>query len=171
MITPSYCRLMARYNAWQNQWMFAVADDLPESEREADRGAFWGGIRSTLSHLMWGDTIWISRFDGGAGPDTAIKASSEAYDWPAIMAGRPKLDARIEAWASAVTQGDLDGDLEWYSGASGRDMSKPYALCVIQLFNHQTHHRGQVHAMLTAAGVATQDTDLPFMPEDIPQWR
>lgn len=170
MITPGYCRTMARYNAWQNQWMFAAADGLGEAEREADRGAFWGSIRSTLSHLMWGDTIWIARFDGGEGPDASIKASHEAYDWPGMMTGRPALDTRIAAWAEDVTEDHLNGELGWYSGAAGRDMTKPYALCAVQLFNHQIHHRGQVHAMLTAAGVVTQDTDLPFMPEEVPQW-
>ncbi|MGV6810972.1 MAG: DinB family protein, partial [Brevirhabdus sp.] len=61
---------------------------------------------------------------------------------------------------------DTEGDLNWYSGAMGRDMSKPRAICLMQLFNHQTHHRGQIHAMLTAAGARPGDTDIPFMPED-----
>ena len=70
-----------------------------------------------------------------------------------------------------VTGEELAGELHWYSHAMGREMAKPYGLCVMHLFNHQTHHRGQVHAMLTAAGARPDDTDLPFMPEDIPEWR
>ena len=63
---------------------------------------------------------------------------------------------------------DLTGELTWYSGAQGCEVSKPMAQCVVHFFNHQTHHRGQVHAMLTAAGCkGIGDTDLAFMPEDV----
>ena len=173
MITPAWCQTMARYNAWQNQWMFQAADALSSEARRRDRGAFFGGIEGTLSHLLWGDMLWIARFDGGPGPvkvDTS-QATAEAYDWPALMAERPKLDARIASWAWSIGQGDLEGDLSWISGSTGTQMTCSRALCVMQIFNHQTHHRGQVHAMLTAAGCANEPTDLPYMPGEIPEWR
>jgi uncharacterized damage-inducible protein DinB len=56
------------------------------------------------------------------------------------------------------------GDLGWFSGAMGREVTKPKALLVLHMFNHQTHHRGQIHAMLTTAGARPGDTDIPFMP-------
>ncbi|MBL4626827.1 MAG: damage-inducible protein DinB [Roseicyclus sp.] len=171
MISPGYAQTMARYNAWQNQWVFQAADGLSEQQRQEDRAGFWGGIQSTLGHLLWGDTLWISRFDGGPGPDVALAGSRMAYDWSTLMAQRPLLDARIAAWAWSTEQSDLEGDLSWYSGAAERQMTMPMTICVVQLFNHQTHHRGQVHAMLTACGVKTDDTDLPFMPDDVPEWR
>lgn len=171
MITPAYCQTMARYNAWQNQQVFTAADALSDAAREEDRGAFFGSIRRTLSHLMWGDLMWMSRFEGGEGPGGSIEGSPDLYDWRALMAARPKLDARIAGWAWMLTAEDLAGDLRWYSGALGRDLTKPYALCVTHVFNHQTHHRGQVHAMLTAAGARPEATDLPFMPDDVPEWR
>jgi uncharacterized damage-inducible protein DinB len=68
-------------------------------------------------------------------------------------------------WAAQIKPADLTGDLTWYSGMSGRELTEPKALCVTHFFNHQTHHRGQIHAMLTAAGQTPQPTDLPFMPE------
>jgi uncharacterized damage-inducible protein DinB len=95
----------------------------------------------------------------------------DASDWPTMMAERPKLDARIAGWAWMTEPADFEGDLTWYSGFLGRDMTMPRALCILQLFNHQTHHRGQVHAMLTAAGAKPDDTDLQLMPEDVPEWR
>lgn len=171
MITPDYCRMMARYNAWQNQSIYQAAASLSEAEREADRGAFFGSIRATLSHLMWGDLMWMARFDAGEGPGGSITASPAMYDWATLWSARPKLDARIAGWAWMVTGEDLAGELRWHSFAMGREMAKAYGLCVMHLFNHQTHHRGQVHAMLTAAGARPDDTDLPFMPEDIPEWR
>lgn len=171
MISPAYAQMMARYNAWQNQWMFQAVDALDEAAREADRGLFWGSIRATLSHLMWGDMMWMSRFDGGAAPTRALTDTGDAYGWPEMMRERPALDARIAGWAWSVDADALAGDLSWYSGALGRDMSKPYAMCAVHFFNHQTHHRGQVHAALTALGVKTTDTDLPFMPDEVPEWR
>jgi uncharacterized damage-inducible protein DinB len=170
MITPGYCQTMARYNAWQNQSIYHAAAGLSDTAREADRGAFFGSIRATLSHLMWGDLMWIARFDGGEGPGGGIKGSEQRFDWQMLWAERPKLDARIAGWAWMVTDEELAGELRWHSFALGRDMAKPFGLCVVHFFNHQTHHRGQVHAMLTAAGARPEDTDLPFMPEEIPEW-
>ncbi|WJY20982.1 DinB family protein [Fontisubflavum oceani] len=176
MITPGWCQTMARYNAWQNQWMFQAADWLSEEERLRDRGAFFGSIHGTLAHLMWGDHLWIARFDGGPGPNPPKADSSGAidwstlFDWPEMMAERPQLDARIAAWTWSIDQSDLEGAFTWTSSASPEPLTRPRALCVMQMFNHQTHHRGQVHAMLTAAGAKTGVTDLPFMPEDIPEW-
>lgn len=170
MIGPEYARHMARYNAWQNQWMYQAADTLTEAQRLENRGGFWGGIQTTLSHLMWGDTLWISRFDGGDRPEGGMDAST-ACDWPTMMAQRPRLDARIAAWAWSADESDFAGDFKWFSAAVNREMTVPKPVCVMQMFNHQTHHRGQVHAMLTAFGVKTCDTDVPFMPDEVPEWR
>ncbi|WP_299827835.1 DinB family protein [uncultured Roseobacter sp.] len=166
MIDPTYAQMMARYNAWQNRWLFAAVESLSDEAREANRGLFWGSIRATLSHLMWGDLMWMSRFDGGEGPSKPLNETDNAYAWPELMAERPAVDARITRWAAGVADAAFDGDLTWWSGAAGREMSKSYALCVVHFFNHQTHHRGQVHGALTALGVKTDDTDIPFMPED-----
>ncbi len=167
MITPDYVRLMARYNAWQNTNLYSAADELDAAARRLDRGAFFGSILTTFSHILWGDTIWMSRFDNWAPPEVDI-TQSPVYltDWTALKAARSDADRRILDWAGRVTPDDLEGDLSWYSGAIGRDISRPRALLVMQLFNHQTHHRGQVHAMLTAAGTRPGDTDIPFMPDE-----
>ncbi len=166
MIDAAYVQMMARYNAWQNRWVFAAVDGVSAADREADRGLFWGSMRATLSHLMWGDLMWMSRFDGGEGPSRPLTETGNAYGWPELFAERPMLDARIAAWAADVREDALQGDLVWWSGAAQRELAKPYAMCVVHFFNHQTHHRGQVHAALTALGVKTDDTDIPFMPEE-----
>lgn len=167
MITPEYCQTMARYNAWQNTGLREMIPAMSKEDLYQDRGAFFGSIMGTLNHLLWADHLWISRFDGGAGPDLSIAESTDYTPTPAVWAAdRFRMDARITLWAESVSAIDLVGDLKWYSGAMKRDFEKPVALCVMQLFNHQTHHRGQVHAMLTAAGRKPNDTDLPFMPED-----
>lgn len=166
MITPVYARTMARYNRWQNRQVLAACGTLDPQALSEDRGAFFGSIVGTLSHLMWGDAIWMSRFDGWDKPHVALEGSATFIpDWQALRRLRPEDDERIVAWADALPEGGLGGDLTWYSAAAGREVRKPLALCVTHFFNHQTHHRGQVHAMLTAAGARPGDTDLFLMPE------
>lgn len=167
MITPDYVCAMASYNRWQNRSLYGAADTLDAEARQENRGAFFGSIHMTLAHILWGDTLWMSRFDGWEPPTVSISDSGGFYtDWEALKAERIAADERFIDWGSRVTQDDLAGDLAWYSGALKRDMEKSRAICVMQIFNHQTHHRGQVHAMLTAAGAEPDDTDLPFNPDD-----
>ena len=69
-----------------------------------------------------------------------------------------------------MQEADLNGSLGWYSGAVQADIVRPRWALVIQLFNPGTHHRGQVHGMLTAAGARPGDTDVPFMPDEDYPW-
>ena len=167
MITPDYVRLMARYNRWQNRNLYAAADALDEAARRADRGAFFRSIHGTLSHLAWGDAMWMSRFDGAPKPTGGIADSAALHsDWDGLKAARAALDAAILDWSGRVAPAFLAGELSWFSGALKRDVTAPCATTVAHFFNHQTHHRGQIHAMLTAAGAKPGDTDLFIMPAD-----
>lgn len=167
MITPEYCRQLARYNRWQNRCLLGAAETLTPAARRQERGAFWGSIAGTLSHLLWGDLVWMSRFDGGRRPDLARADSAVLVeDWDAWRRERQALDARIHDWATRLRPEDLEGELFWHSRSQGRAVSRPMALCVAHFFNHQTHHRGQIHAMLTAAGARTAPTDLLNMPDE-----
>lgn len=169
LIFPEYCVTMARYNAWQNKQLRAAFDTLSEVELRKDRGAFFGSLMDTANHLLWGDTLWMSRFDGGPGPGLDAAQHKSFTPTPAVWAGeRYKMDARILRWAEGLHTVDLKGDLEWYSGTMGHDMARPFDLCITHFFNHQTHHRGQIHAMLTKAGATAPVTDLAFMPEEGP---
>jgi uncharacterized damage-inducible protein DinB len=158
---------MARYNAWQNAGLLDLVPQLPPEELTRDRGAFWGSILGTLNHLLWGDRIWLHRLSGSAKPDEALPESAHlAPDAATWAARRRETDSALTAWAEALTPADLEGDFSWFSPAAGRQVSRPRALIVTHVFNHQTHHRGQVHAMLTAAGLRPAATDLPFMPDE-----
>ena len=167
MIGPMHARTMARYNRWQNESLYSAADTLDDTERTADRGAFFGSIQGTLNHIYWGDRMWMSRFAGTAKPAAPnIPASvGECESWESLKEQRAAFDAKIIAWADALTEADLAGDLSWFSGAAQHDVTKPLWSLVTHFFNHQTHHRGQVHAMLTAAGARPDDTDLFLLPE------
>lgn len=164
MITPEYINVMARYNGWQNRSLYTAASGLDDTARRLDRGAFFGSIHDTLSHILWGDTIWMSRFDGWEPPDTTISDSGKfVMDWTELVTQRRDADDRIIKWAAQAGTQDLTGDLSWFSGAVNRQITKPRTMLIMHLFSHQTHHRGQVHAMLTAAGAKPDDTDLPLM--------
>lgn len=165
MISAEFCQIMARYNQWQNKSLYREADKIGAAERNQDRGAFFGSIQATLAHLLWGDTIWMSRFDNWERPMRSIAESPDMFsDWSDLKSRRTQADQKIKAWAGQLTGDDLLGDLRWYSGAIGAEFTKPRGLLITHFFNHQTHHRGQVHAMLTAAGAHPEPTDLPFMP-------
>jgi uncharacterized damage-inducible protein DinB len=161
MITPGYVRTMAAYNAEMNRRLYRAAAQLSEDERRQPRGAFWGSIHGTLTHILWGDRQWMSRFDNWPKPETPIKQSASMIeDFVELAREREQADGYITRWAYKIDDAWLAEDLVWFSGAADREMRAPRGLLVSHFFNHQTHHRGQAHAMLTAAGQATGDTDL-----------
>lgn len=161
MIGTAYVRTMARYNAWQNQSLYRAAATLDDAARRQDRGAFFQSIHGTLCHLLWADRMWLSRFAGTPKPAVRIHESAGLVTgWDDLVVERQAFDATLADWADTLSPDWLSGDLTWFSGATQREMSKPVGLLVTHMFNHQTHHRGQVHAMLTAAGAKPEDTDL-----------
>lgn len=160
---------MARYNRWQNESLYGAADTLSAQERLKDRGAFFRSIHETLSHILWADRIWLSRFGCCEAPACKGHETLKLWpDWDVLKADRTAMDDVISAWANGFDSAALQADLTWHSGAAGRDMSKPVWELVTHIFNHETHHRGQVHAMLTAAGVRPGDTDLFLMSPPAP---
>lgn len=160
MITPAYVRTMAAYNRGMNERLYAAAARLSDAERRRDQGAFFGSIHGTFCHLLWGDSIWLSRFSDWPKPAVPLKESPLMIESFADLArAREKLDAALSAWAQAMDEAWLAADQTWVNSA-GRQRTAPRALLVTHLFNHQTHHRGQAHALITRAGEKTGDTDL-----------
>ncbi len=164
MISAEYCRLMARYNTWQNASLVTAADGLTHEDRWKDRGAFFRSIAATLNHLYWADALILERLKGNARPEETIKHSlTNPRDWETFKALRLQRNADIEAWSAGLRDADLNGMLVWYPGDGSTRIEKPKTRVAIQLFNHQTHHRGQVHAMLTAAGAELEPTDVHLL--------
>jgi uncharacterized damage-inducible protein DinB len=167
MIGSDHVRLMARYNAWQNQNLYGAAATLDDAERKRERGAFFGSIHATLNHILWGDQIWMHRLAGmprpaGAGIPDSLRQWPE---WSALRDERFRFDGAMLAWAGALDAGTLAADQVWFSAAAQREFRKPRWLLVTHMFNHQTHHRGQVHCLLTQAGARPADTDIALMPD------
>jgi uncharacterized damage-inducible protein DinB len=163
MIDAEYCQTMAVYNGWMNRKIYETASQLPDEERKADRRAFFRSIHSTLNHILWGDRVWLPRFNGKAYPVGGMGV--DLYDdFAALLEARRTMDDEIIAWAAQLDSVQLAGTLTWFSGVAQRELSRPRWLCVTQMFNHQTHHRGQVTTLLKQAGIDPGVTDLPWAP-------
>jgi uncharacterized damage-inducible protein DinB len=165
MIDQQFVERMARYNRWQNQNLYGCADKLSDEDRKRERGAFFGSIHGTLNHLLWGDRIWMHRFAGTERPRGGIKEStSQCAAWDELKRERQAFDEVILRWAETLDPAWLEGELTWFSGAAQRDVTRPRWILLTHFFNHQTHHRGQVHCMITQCGIKPGDTDLPYLP-------
>jgi uncharacterized damage-inducible protein DinB len=154
MINRSYVQQMARYYCWQNENLYGVADRLPADERARERGAWFGSIHKTLSHILWGDKSWMGRFTDLPRPTVGIPESGTLFpDWEELKAARVAFDRKILDWADSVEDNWLAADQTYYSGATKREWTRPRWVLV---------------TMLTQAGGRPSDTDLPFMPDQAP---
>ena len=151
-------RLLARYNRLANVRLYDACAGLSEAELKRERQAFFNSIFGTLNHIMVGDRIWLARFAGEEAPSTGLDAILHD-DFAALRAARVEQDARIEAFADGLTAASLAGAIR-YVNNEGRELEDPVDLLVAHLFNHQTHHRGQVHDMLSQTAIAPPVLDL-----------
>lgn len=163
MFAGTYPALMAEYNLWMNGKAYAGAARLSDEDRKRDRGAFFKSIHATLEHLVWVDGIWLRRFNEPTHPGAPI--GQPLYpDFDRLRAAREQLDGEVLEWARGVTNQWLAEPMTWTSVIYGFTQTHPRWVQIVQMFNHQTHHRGQVHAMLTSAGIDVGHTDLPMLP-------
>ncbi len=161
LVNPVFVRTMAAYNAEMNRRLYAAAERIPDPARREPRGAFWGSLHGTLCHLLWGDQMWMSRFDGWTKPTVIQKQSPTLVDdFDELRQLRVDADEKISAWAGRVTEAWLAEDQTWFSASVQKELRSPRSFLVTHFFNHQTHHRGQAHALITACGENTGDTDL-----------
>src|SRR5262249_22591539 len=137
MIDRAYVQRLARYNCWQNGNLYGVADRLTGPERQRERSAFFGSIHKTLSHLLWADQIWMSRFDAATKPGGNIAQSVVLYaDWEDLKSKRADFDQCIIAWADHIQPDWLAAEQTFFSGAIGREVTQPRWVLVTHMFNH-----------------------------------
>ena len=164
MIDSEYCRLMATYNSWMNRKVYAVCAELPESDLYADRGAFFKSIYLSLNHIAYADLAFLSRFTGD--PAEVPPLAEDLFgSFSGLQAERQRLDDRFAQWAESLTVEWLARSLTYTSKVDGRVRTVPQWVLVSHVFNHQTHHRGQVTTMLTQLGREVGATDISFMPQ------
>ncbi|MBB5020172.1 putative damage-inducible protein DinB [Chitinivorax tropicus] len=154
---------MAEYNRWMNDKLYQACHQLGEDLLKADRGAFFGSIHHTLNHILWGDRVWLSRFNGqGYQVGTIGEVLYESFD--ELSSARRALDQDLMDWAQAVDQAWLDTPMTWTSKLYGMTQTVPRWVLVTHMFNHQTHHRGQITTLLSQLGVDIGITDMPMLP-------
>lgn len=163
MLPTDHYALMARYNRWMNEKLYAICAGIPDAERKKDRGAFFKSIHGTLNHLLFGDTVWMGRFQGRDIPKTII-AEMHA-DFGELRAARGVMDARIVEWTQTLTQEWLAAPFRFTSNVDRLTRTLPAWALAAQLFNHQTHHRGQLTTLISQCGIDPGVTDIPFLPE------
>jgi uncharacterized damage-inducible protein DinB len=155
--------LMADYNAWMNRKLYALAAEIPDAERKRDLGAFFESLHGTLNHLLFADLVFLARFTGSAMPQGAFGADRH-HDFDALRAEREAVDARILDWIGCLDRARLAEPLSFTSMVDGVTRALPTWVMVTQMFNHQTHHRGQATTLLKQLGVDPGITDIPWLP-------
>ena len=163
MVSVEYCQLLARYNHWMNERLYAVVSEFSAEERTRDRGAFFGSMHRTLNHILWGDRIWLARFTDQRYAVAAFGADMYA-DFAELTRERAATDTAILDWTGQMTPAWLAGTLEWRSVSDGRLRRLANWIAVTHFFQHATHHRGQLATLIKQAGKDTGITDLPWMP-------
>jgi len=140
----------AHYNRLANEKLYAACAGLSDSEYRRDLGAFFKSVHGTLNHLLLGDTIWMTRFEGGAHPSTGLSAILHE-DFAVLREARAAMDQRIERFFQ-YPPADLERRTVRYVNNAGVDSEDPLGVILPHFFNHQTHHRAQVHTLLSQLG-------------------
>ncbi len=176
MQLQTHVHQMATYNQWMNDKLYQACQTLDPSELAAARGAFFGSILGTLNHLLVADTIWLKRIQQ-AMPQLAVLQPLARVVMPAsldtllheeltsLTEARTQLDQHLLALAAALNDDDLQ-QIIGYTSIKGVRFNRQLFSLLMHVFNHQTHHRGQVTTLLSQAGVDVGVTDLlALLPE------
>ena len=163
MVDAAYCRVMAQYNAWMNEKLYGLSASIPDSERKRDRGAFFKSVHGTLNHLLSADLAWMTRFTGeGPAPPGLGTEMYESFD--DLSRERRIVDVRIVEWAAKLSHEWLEQPLTYTSSVDDVTRTIPTWAAVVHMFNHGTHHRGQLTTLLKQMGLDPGITDLPWLP-------
>jgi uncharacterized damage-inducible protein DinB len=154
----AHFQMLAQYNTLANRKLYAACAGLEDSDLKQIRPAFFHSIHGTLNHILVGDRIWLHRFEGKQVPSTGLDAILyETFEQ--LLIARRAEDARIEVFFSNLTEEVLAASVS-YCNHAGNLHTDPMPLLVAHFFNHQTHHRGQIHDMLSQTSIQPPSLDL-----------
>lgn len=152
-------RMFAAYNAWANRRLYDEVGKLDDDAYRRNLGAFFGSLHATLNHLLAADRIWLKRFTGaGDAPGSLDTILHE--DFAGLWAARQAEDARLAAFIDSLTEEAIRADFTYSPITNPAVVRHPLGPALTHVFNHQTHHRGQCHGMLTAVGGSSITLDL-----------
>lgn len=153
--------MMAAYNAWANERIYGAAATLPAEALNRDVGAFFKSMMGTLNHLLVADRIWMHRFTGsGEAPRKLDTILHDAFD--ALRTAREAEDNRIAAFVDGLDDETLAGRFTYVTATDVRTVSQRLSPALAHLFNHQTHHRGHCHMILSVLDVEPPSLDLIY---------
>ncbi|GAB7080396.1 DinB family protein [Megalodesulfovibrio paquesii] len=156
---------LARYNRWANARLFEDAAKAAPACLAAPRPVNFGSILGVLNHLLLADRLWLTRLTG-EGEAPASVSGMVADSLAALLPLREAEDARLLAFAETLPTANLPEILK-YRTTEGKDAALPVAACILHVFNHQTHHRGQVHGLLGQCGASVRDIDYLYFVRDV----
>jgi uncharacterized damage-inducible protein DinB len=161
MATPliAHLRMLARYNTIANERLYEACGRLDEEEYRRPRAGSFGSIHRTLNHILLGDRLWMDRFTETGGATTPPLGSELYAEFSSLRAARQAEDARLEALLAGATEDFLVKEVR-YVNSAGEPHADPAAFLLAHLFNHQTHHRGQIHVMLSQTSVRPPALDM-----------
>lgn len=163
MINRSYVQLMAQYSDWMNQKLYDCCAQLDDGQRREDLGAFFGSIHLTLNHLLHGDRMFLSRFEGR--DEAFAPLGTDLFpNFDDLRRERQATDQHMLSWADNLRESWLSETLTYKSMSDGKTRTIEHWVLVTHLFNHGTHHRGQITTLLSQLGLDVGATDIPFMP-------
>jgi uncharacterized damage-inducible protein DinB len=161
----AHFRTMAAYNRWANARLYETAGKLSQAELDAPRSGFFPSLMKTLNHILVGDTVWMGRLDG-TGHSGVTRLDQVLHgEFAALQAARSAMDARIVAFVGDIAEQRLR-EMLIYRNMAGEPMETRVDHVLAHFFNHQTHHRGQAHAMLSSTEVAPPMLDLIYYLRD-----
>lgn len=156
-------RRFSRYNRWMNTRLMATCSQLSDAERKQKRGAPFGSIHGLWNHVLLCDRAWLCRFEGVHPPYSRLDEELCA-DWNELQTERARTDEAIDAFVATLTPKKLDSMLQVTAISNSAVYELPLWVAVQHLFNHQTHHRGQITALMEQAGCDCGVTDFAAMP-------
>ncbi len=171
MMSPEWLGALARYNRWMNDKLYGLAATLSDEDRKRDGGAFFKSLHGTFNHILLADRVWLGRFtgvtvpDGFMGPSGIRTLDQELYaDFEELRRERVRTDDDLSAWVAGLTPEHLATPL--VITRRGQRQESPLWWSVAHVFNHQTHHRGQITTLLTQQGCDPGVTDMIAMLRD-----
>ena len=163
MIDSNYYQIMASYNQWMNQNLYAICTKIPDAERKKDCGAFFKSIHGTLNHLLYGDRAWMGRFIEKS-VSVRVIGQELYFDFAQLREQHNLTDHQIVEWSNNLSKEWLEKPFEYTSNVDGKTRILPAWVLAVHMFNHQTHHRGQLTTLLSQLGYDSGVTDLPWLP-------
>lgn len=154
-------RMFADYNRWANDRVYTAAASLTDAEYRAHKGAFFGSLHATLNHLLVADRVWMKRFTGEGETMRSLDQILHT-GFEGLRADRQREDMRIIGWVDGLTEADLGRVITYTPLSNPQEITHPLGPGLAHFFNHQTHHRGQCHAILTALGKPSLTLDLIY---------